>query len=99
MAGILMAKRQGGLHPVDQTGQDALARVKDGKILLVLARGTRNPKQHRLFWALMSFIHEHQDRYATREQVADAIKIAVGYYDELPLVNGQELERMIGDRN
>lgn len=89
MSGILMEKRSNGLKPIDQDGIDALAKVKNGKILLVQARGTRNPKQHRLFWKLMDIIHEHQDRYATREQVSDAIKIAVGYYDELPLVNGQ----------
>lgn len=88
MASFFMEKRPNGFKPVDDDGLAALARIKNGKLVLVDPKGTRNPGQHRLFWKLMSIIWEHQERYTTKDQLADAIKIAVGWCDDIPRIDG-----------
>lgn len=78
----------GSLVPADAEAQAALAKLK-GKTVLVEIRQARNPRQHRLYWALMSLIHEHQERYATVEQLSNMVKCAVGWCDEIELKDGR----------
>jgi len=84
-------KRFGGLRPIDQIGMDVLAKLPEGREVIVKAVMARNGKQHRLFWALVGLLYQQQTRYATSKQLSNAIKCAVGYCDEVETKSGKVL--------
>ncbi len=83
-------KRDGRLEPADDRAKETLARVKDGDYVLVEVRRLRNPKFHRLFFAMLQLIYENQSRYRSVEQMLDAIKIYVGHYRTIRWRDGKE---------
>jgi hypothetical protein len=91
MAVFIAIKKLGSLRPVDQMGIDAIAKLKEGEQVTVECKRARNGKQHRLYWALMNLIYGQQSRYATLEQMSNAIKCAVGYCDEIETKGGKVL--------
>lgn len=77
------------LRPLDDEGRSMVADLKPDETVTVEIKRARNPRQHRLFWALVSLIYDNQERYTTREQLADALKCAVGWCDEIELKDGR----------
>ena len=65
MAKILAQKHLNSLRPVDDAGHDALRKIGNGEIVEIEFKRKRNVKFHRMFWALMSIVHENMehDRY------------------------------------
>lgn len=86
---FICVNRLGSLVPVDQHGRDAMAKVKIGSQVQVEVKRARNPKQHRLYWALINLIHGQQSRYTTHDQLSNALKCAVGWCDEIELKDGR----------
>lgn len=78
----------GSLKPVDQAGLDALAKMRQGTQVLIAMKRARNPRHHRLYWALMALIHPQQELYTTVEQLSNAMKCAVGWCDKITLKDG-----------
>lgn len=89
MTTLLCRKRLGALRPADRDAEDTLRKLPADQDLRVEVRRLRRPQQHRLYWALVKIVWEHQERYATREQLHQALKVAVGYYDEITKSDGQ----------
>ncbi len=65
---IMMQKRNGKLETIDSISAEAFEHVPTGKDLFVVIRSRRNPKQHRLAWALASklvdgcdFLHDSDE--------------------------------------
>lgn len=85
---ILLQKHLGSLRPVDDTGQDALRRIKNGALLTVEMKQPRNGNHHRLYWALINVVFQNQERYPDAESLHSAIKIAAGIRTEIELPNG-----------
>jgi hypothetical protein len=75
------------LVPVDDQGMELMARLKDGRDVGVTVSQHRNPRHHRLFFAIIKFVKLHAvDRRGNSlfettdtETVTDAIKIATGH--------------------
>lgn len=88
MTQILMRKVMGALRPADSQAQDEMAKLTPGQDYRIEVKRMRNPRQHRLYWALIRTVYEHQSRYATQEQLHNALKVAAGYCDELEGRNG-----------
>ncbi len=75
---IMMRKCNGKLETVDSISAEAFEHVPCNKDLFVVIRSRRNPKQHRLAWALASklvdgcdFLHDSEEamtylKYKTR---------------------------------
>jgi hypothetical protein len=91
MSGFIAIKKLGNLRPVDQDGIDAISKLKEGEQVKVDVKRARNGKQHRLYFALINLIYGQQTRYATTEQLSNAIKCAVGYCDEIETKGGKVL--------
>lgn len=85
---LLMCKDLGHLSPVDQAGEDALRKIKQGDVVRVEVKKPRNGKHHRLYWQLISTVWENQERYETAEQLHNALKIAAGIYEPLEMPGG-----------
>lgn len=71
------------LVPADEQAEEELRKLKPGQATLVEVKRARNERQHRLYWVLIGVIFDHQSSHATREDLSDAIKVAVGHYDEV----------------
>jgi hypothetical protein len=90
MSKFLAIKTLGSLRPADDAGQAALAKVGNGEVVTVEVKKSRNIKHHRMFWALMSIVHDNMDheRYPTVEDLTAAVKIAAGLRTRIELPNG-----------
>lgn len=90
MAKFLVAKCLGALRPVDEAGEDALRKIASGEVISVEIKRPRNVRHHRMFWALMSIVHQNidGDRYPTVEDLVAAVKIAAGHRTTIQLPNG-----------
>jgi hypothetical protein len=91
MARFLAVKSLGSLRPVDANGEEALSRIKQGIAVMVEVKRPRNAKFHRLYWALVSIVHENMDseRYPSPEDLHAAFKIAAGIRTRIELPNGE----------
>lgn len=80
---IICRKVGRSLVPVDDEGFDALAKVRDGRDVTVEFKKARNPRHHRLFFALVNFAKLHSETMteASTEQIKTALKLATGYVD------------------
>jgi len=88
---FLATKHLGSLRPVDQAGEDALRKMGSGEIVSVEVKRPRNVKHHRMYWALLTLVHDNMDgdRYPTVEDLHAAIKIAAGLRTRIVLPNGE----------
>jgi uncharacterized protein DUF1367 len=83
---LLMIKMEDGLHPTDSDGYAALRQVPENAIVRVKFSVPRNIAQHRLFFALINVVFEHQREphmFATREALREAITISAGYFETI----------------
>lgn len=90
MARFLAQKHLGSLRPADEAGEAALRAIGQGELVFVEIKKSRNIKHHRMFWALMSLVHQNMDaeRYPTVEDLVAAVKIAAGHRTRIELPNG-----------
>jgi hypothetical protein len=91
MATFLAQKQLGSLRPCDANGQDAIRKIGNGDVVSVEVKRPRNLQHHRLYWALMSTVHENIDheRYPTVEDLSAAVKIAAGLRTRIELPSGE----------
>ena len=75
----LFTKRLGALRPADDAAMEALEKIKAGETVRVEFKRVRNPKQHRMYWALMGLLATYADTKCSPEDVSDWVKVAVGH--------------------
>lgn len=90
MTTLLLRKHLGSLRPVDEAGEEALRKIKQGDVIKCDVRKPRNIKHHRLYWALCSLILQNQSRYLTVEEISDVIKLRTGHCHLLAMPDGAE---------
>lgn len=81
MTKAVFRHRGRSLIPVDQEGLDLLESIPNERDAVIEVKARRNPKHHRLFFAILKFMVEHTDHFETIEQAKTAIKIAAGEVD------------------
>jgi hypothetical protein len=71
------------LVPVDDDGCALLAKLKDGRDVGVTVTQHRNPRHHRLYWAMLKFIRDHTDTFEGKDLkiISTAVKLATGLVD------------------
>jgi hypothetical protein len=84
-------KHLNSLRPADDAGCEALRKLSNGDLVTVEIKKSRNIRHHRLFWALMTVVHDNMDheRYPSVEDLAAAIKIAAGLRTRIELPSGE----------
>lgn len=90
---FLCEVRLGALRPVDDAGQETLRSYGNGAVVMVEAKKPRNGKRHRLFWGLMSTVHQNlpesiAERYPTVETLVSAFKMLAGVREQRWLPDG-----------
>lgn len=85
---VLCQYRYGTLRPVDDIGRAELAKLGNDRPVTVEVKRARNPRFHRLYWALVGKVFENTDRYASADDLHAAIKIAAGLRTPIQLPDG-----------
>lgn len=79
------AKTPDSLIPVDDFSREAMQQYGDGEIIRIKLFKDRNPRHHRLFFALLACIYANQDKYLSKEALRFAITVQAGWVDEIQL--------------
>lgn len=86
MSDYYFIRTLGGLAPVDDASREAIGTYGAGEVVRVTLRKERNPRHHRLFFALLGLVYANQDKYLSIEALRFAVTIQAGYVDEIRLV-------------
>lgn len=72
-----------GLFPVDEDATELLAKIKLDRDVGCDVIQRRNPRHHRLFFAILKFLNTHAGRFENTpiEKIKDAVKLATGFAD------------------
>lgn len=73
------------LRPVDDASAAVLKEYGDGEVIRVKLMKDRNPRHHRLFFALLNMVYQNQDKYLSQEALRFAVTIQAGWVDEIRL--------------
>src|SRR4051812_9678550 len=72
-------KRGRAIFPVDQTAEEMLLALPD-KNFIGEFYTARNPRQHSLWWAMMTFLAEHHVLFDSKEHASEQIKLDTGHF-------------------
>lgn len=91
MTDFLAHRVVNGLQPMDAHGIETVRALPLNTMLKVQVSQPRNPRHHRLFWALASLVHENlpDGQYPTVENFVSALKLETGVYTEVMLSTGE----------
>lgn len=89
MAEVILRKRAAlypgevGLFSVDDEGRDLVGKIKDNRDVGADVIQRRNPRHHRLFFAILKFVREHSPimENVPVKKLKTAIKLATGLVD------------------
>jgi hypothetical protein len=78
-------KGEWGLFPVDEDGIELMKGVKGGREVTAEVKQSRNPRHHRLYWALIRFIRIHSPVMSgfPESRIHVALKFRCGLVDEM----------------
>lgn len=79
MTSLLLRAYLGSLRPTDEAGKDYVRKIKQDEVVRADIVRVRNPRQHRMYWALITLIHPQQDQWPTVESLSKAILCAIGH--------------------
>lgn len=89
MSEHLFAKTPAGaLKPTDERGEEVLRKVRVGTVVRVKITRPRNPRHHRLLFAILRIVMNHTTAWQKEEDVLFALKMATGMFDMIPTANG-----------
>ena len=82
MAIEVLLRREGKkVVAADSLFAESLASIREHETVTASIRRPRNPKHHRMLFALLNAVFEQQHTFATLQQMLGAIKIATGLFD------------------
>lgn len=81
---ILCRRTISGLQPLDEQATEELRRVPFGKPVYVEIKAARNPRQHRLLFALLKAVTDNTELFPSVEAALLAIKVGTGLVDVIP---------------
>lgn len=95
MADGLFAHTLGALRPADDASAEIIKGLGQGELVKVDVTRPRNLGHHRLFWALMSLLHQNlpddkRAEYPTIKRLVTFFKIATGHVETF-LIDGREI--------
>lgn len=80
--GYVFMKVGGRLAANDIHAQEWLSSIRDGREVMISARRPRNPKFHRLAFALLRLVVENTDRWSDEADLLQDLKLATGHVEK-----------------
>lgn len=87
---IYLVREDDRFKPLSEEDFTKTKRVKEGQIIEVEYKKPRNPLFHNKFMSMVRVVYDNQEQYEHIEQLLNAIKIDLGYYDSYT-VRGYEV--------
>lgn len=88
MTRILCRRTITGLQPLDEQATEELRRVPIGRPVYVEVKAARNPRQHRLLFALLKAVTDNTEMFPSVDAALIAMKIGTGLVD-MSVVDGK----------
>lgn len=94
-------RREGfALHPISKAGQLAIEKLKVGALYKIEPKQPRNGKQHRLFWAFVTYVADALNDGPTganwsAENVKDDLLVATGRTRNRPMTRAERLRHRV----
>ena len=80
MATTILLQREGNkLGACDTIGHELIVGMRHGEQVLADIKRARNPKHHRLMFALLQLALDNQDKHKDIDSLLNAIKVATGH--------------------
>src|SRR3546814_20595842 len=79
-------------EPADPAAEQLGASLKPGQSMWLEGRRARNPRRHRLFWALVQIIKENTDARQSPDAIADYLKLRAGHVEVFRRPGGEVVE-------
>jgi hypothetical protein len=91
MTKFFAAKNLHSLRAIDPDGEAIISKIGQGEIVQLEIKRPRNIKHHRMYWALVTLVHENLDgeRYKTPDDFHAALKVAAGIGTRIVLPNNE----------
>ena len=89
MTAFLFQRRGPGLFPIDERGEELIAKVPDYDRVAIDIKRSRNARQLALYWSVVHALYEQQERYSSPEALSDAFKICAGLFSSFVLPTGE----------
>lgn len=70
---------------MDEHTTEVMHEYGDGEVIRVKLMKDRNPRHHRLFFALLRMVFKNQEKYLSQEALRFAVTIQAGWVDEIRL--------------
>lgn len=80
MVRILVARRMGGLYPVDDAAKEVIQKLGHGEIMAVEIKRPRHLAHHRRFFAMLQIVFQNQGFYKSLDDLLDVCKLSIGHY-------------------
>lgn len=81
--GTCFVKQGGRLIPADLHADEFLAKIPEGKEVIITIRRPRSPQHHRWFFAALSLVIENtDDKWPDVEVLLEDLKFATGHYQK-----------------
>jgi hypothetical protein len=81
MTKVVMRRAGRALVPAEDEAAEMIAKMPEGKDVVVEVRQARNPKQHRLYWALMGLLADNVEWIPHKDAASTLVKIATHEVD------------------
>lgn len=81
MKKLIMQKKNNSLIPVYSKDIEIMAKIKDNDMVSVEIRKARNPRQHALFFALLSCVLDNSENFKSMDEVLIFAKYKLGLID------------------
>lgn len=85
---VLLIRDGNRLAPADPISEESIRQLKNGETVTANLRRPRNPRHHKLLFALLKIVYENQEAYPTTQELLSAIKMATGLFDTGKTVDG-----------
>ena len=89
---ILMQRRGSFLAPMSPLDEAAVAELPAAKALRVRITQPRNVGRFRLYWALLTIVHDNMDRPPPLETLHEAVKLRLGLSTPVRFKSGDVVE-------
>lgn len=84
MTRVLCRKTLSGMQPADMQAEEEFRRVPMGKSVYMEIKTARNPRQHRLLFAMLKIVVDNTELFPTVDAALLALKVGTGMVDMIP---------------
>lgn len=87
---LLLVRTLRGFEAADDESREAMKAIRLGVPIKCEVRIARDSSRMRYFWGLVAIILDNTEGFASKEDVAASIKLALGHVDQVQVYDGKE---------